>query len=387
MSDIVIGAAARTALNSLRNITDQMSVVQRRLATGRRINTALDGPAAYFTASALQARAATLSGLADGITNAKQTVQAANNGIAAIESLLATAKSLANQALQSADTLVEVTGDHSTALTTGTQIASTSGSASLFQAGDQITVSDGTTTATYTAADGDTVQDFLDAVNNTANLEVEASLDGNGQIVLTATDTVDVTVGATVGGSGTLNSVIGLTAATTSFEANTTRLSLASQFNDILTQIDQLAQDAGYNGTNLLAGGSLSVLFNEAGTSSLTITGGDFSSSDLGVTAVTGDFQTDAEIDAAISAVNTALNSVESQSTVLSSNALVIATRREFTNNTISILNNGADDLLATDINEDAAQLLALQTRQQLSLTVLSLTQSQGQGALRILGQ
>ena len=386
MNDIILGPAAKTSLNSLRDITTQMTRVQKHLATGRRINSPIDGPAAFFTASALQSRAATLTGLLDDITSAQKTVEAANNGIAAIESLLNSAKSLANQALQSADTLVEITGDYDGTLTAGTQIASTAGSATLFEAGDQVTVSDGTTTATYTAADGDTVQDFLDAVNNTANLKVEASV-SDGQIVLTATDTVDVTVGSTVGGTGTLNSVIGLSGGTTSFEINTTRQGLAQQFNDVLTQIDQIAQDAGYNGNNLLAGGSLSVLFNETGTSSLSITGGDFSASDLGVVSVSGNFQLNSEIENAVTSISAALNSIEAQAATFSSNAYIISTRQDFTRNMVTTLSNGADDLVAADINESAAQLLALQTRQQLALTTLSLTQNQGASVLRLFGQ
>jgi len=389
MSNIVIGAAARTSLNSLQDIAGQMTRVQKRLATGNRVNSPVDGPAAYFTASALRSRAATLTGLMDGIFAAQKTIEAANNGVAAIESLLNSAKSLANQALQSADTLVTVTGDNTAALTAGTQIASAAGSATEFKAGDQVTVGDGTTTATYTAVDGDTVQDFLDAINNTANLKVEASLNGSGQIVLTATDTVDVTVGATIDGAGgaTLNSVSGLTAGTTEFEINTTRQSLAQQFDAVLDQIDQVVQDAGYNGTNLLAGGSLSVLFNETGTSSLTVTGGDFAAEDLGVTGSVGQFQLDSAIGSAVDAVDAALSTIETQSALMSSNSAIINTRQDFTEGLAATLNTGADDLVATDINEDAALLLALQTRQQMVATMLSLTQGEAQSALRLFGQ
>ena len=387
MSDIVTGGATRTSIDALRDISSQMMRAQKRLATGKRINSPIDGPAAYFTASALRSRAATLNGLMDGIFTAKKTIEAADAGMASIESLLNSAKSLANQALESADTLVAVTGTNSTALTAGTQIASTAGSATLFQAGDQVTVGDGTTTATYTAVDGDTVQDFLDAVNNTANLKVDASLNGSGQIVLQATDTVDVTVGATLGGAGTLNGVAGLTAATTSFEINTTRQSLAQQFDAVLTQIDQAVTDAGYNGINLLTGGSLNVVFNETGTSSLAIAGGDFGASDLGVNGAIGQFQLDSAIDSAVAAVDAALATIETQSTLLSSNSAIVSTRQDFTKSLSATLTAGADDLVATDTNEDAALLLALQTRQQLVSTMLSLTRDEEQNVLRLFSQ
>src|SRR5262249_31703706 len=114
-----------------------------------------------------------------------------------------------------------------------------------FKAGDTFTVSDGTTTATYTAANNDTVQTLLNAINNTANLKVTASLSG-GAIVLAATQkSVSVTIGGTIAGAGgaTLSSITGFTAGTTSHGANTTRQSLATQFDNIRAQIDLAAQE------------------------------------------------------------------------------------------------------------------------------------------------
>jgi len=152
-------------------------------------------------------------------------------------------------------------------------------------------------------------------------------------------------------------------------------------------RIAALLRDAGYNGTNLLAGSSLSVLFNETGTSSLSITGGNFTSSDLGSTSISGNFQVDTEIRNAVSAIDTAINSVKTQATTFESNAAIIYNRQDFIKNMVTTLSNGADDLGAADINQSAAELLALQTRQQLALTTLSLTQSQGQSVLRLFGQ
>jgi flagellin len=385
MSDIMIGAAARASLISLQQITNDMTRVHKRLATGNRINSPIDGPASYFTASDLRARAAALNGLMDGIFSAERTIEAANNAIAAIETLLNSAKSVALEALQTPVTFVTITGSRS-GMTLSTQIASGSGSLTRFEAGDQVTVSDGTTTATYTAVNGDDVDDFLDAINNTANLQVEASLDSDGRIVLEATSNVDVTIAATMDGSGgaTLDSVLGLTEGTTEFEPNTTRQSLAQQFDTLLDQIDQMAQDAGYNGVNLLAGGDLSVIFNETGTSKLTMAGGDFAAADLGVNPSSDEFQLDSAIDSAVAAVEAALTTIETQSTVFEANAAVISARQDFTENLSATLTSGADDLVLSDPNEDVAMLLALQTRQQLAATVLSLVNSEEQNALRL---
>ena len=122
----------------------------------------------------------------------------------ASQSLIKNTRSLAYQALNSASTLAEVTGNV-TGLTGATAIS--------MDNGDTITVSDGTTTATYTHAGGQDVQDFLDAVNNTANLNVEASLTSDGRIQLEATGVNNVTIG----GSASVGelSAIGLAAGTT----------------------------------------------------------------------------------------------------------------------------------------------------------------------------
>src|SRR5262245_4170068 len=121
----VLSAATRQNLAALQMIADQLDATQARLASGKRVNGAFDNPSAFFTSSALSARAASLNQIADDIGTVKQTVAAANNGIQAVKTLLTTAQSLANSALQSANTLVKVTGTNSTPLTTGSVIATT----------------------------------------------------------------------------------------------------------------------------------------------------------------------------------------------------------------------------------------------------------------------
>jgi flagellin len=386
MSDVILSSAARASVIALQNIASLMQVSQKRIATGRRVNVPSDDPAAFFTASALSSRAVALNSVLDNITTAQSTVDAANQGITTIRSLIASAQSVANQALQSASTLVTITGTNGTALTTGTTIATTAGSSTTFKAGDVVTVSDGTTTATYTAANNDTVQTFLDAVNNTANLKVTASLNSSGQIQLTASDTVNVTLGATLGGSGTLSGVLSLNTGTTNFVANSTRQALATQFNSLLTQIDQAAQDADFNGTNLLTGGTLSVNFNETGSSKLTISGTTLTCSGLGIAASTSQFQTDASINTALTNLSNALTTLQSQSSVLGSQTAIVQARSDFTKAMVNTLNEGADTLVAADTNAESATLLALQTRQQIAVTSLSLSQGADSTVLRLFG-
>lgn len=388
MVDVTLSSGARSALFSLTSIQSQIGVLQMRLASGKKVNSPLDNPNAFFTAANLNGRASLLDGLTTGLLNAHSTIDAANNGITAIRSLLAAAKEIANQALATTPDYVTVTGTNSVALTTSSTIASAGGSSTSFKAGDTVTVSDGTTTATYTASAGDTVQTFLDAINNTTGLDVTASLDASGQIKLAADTNVDVTVGGSVSGAGggTLTDIIGLTAATTSYTPDSTRQSLAAQYDALVTQIDLAAQDAGFNGINLLTGSSLSVTLNETGTSSVTINGTDLTSSGLGVAASTNGFQANTNIDTALANINNASTTLEATATTFGSMGSVMQARMDFNSAMINTLNDGASALTANDPNEDSAKLLALQTRQQIATTTLSLTQDANNTALQLFG-
>ena len=100
MSGIVLSASVRQNLLSLQSTADLLSTTQNRLATGRKVNTALDNPTNYFTAQGLDSRANDISNLLDGIGNGVQVLQAANTGITSLQKLVDTAKSIANQVLQ-----------------------------------------------------------------------------------------------------------------------------------------------------------------------------------------------------------------------------------------------------------------------------------------------
>src|ERR687897_877579 len=102
MSAIVLSASVRQNLLSLQSTADLLSTTQNRLATGKKVNTALDNPTNFFTAASLDNRANDINNLLDGIGNGVQVLQAANTGITSLQKLVDTAKSIANQALQSA---------------------------------------------------------------------------------------------------------------------------------------------------------------------------------------------------------------------------------------------------------------------------------------------
>ena len=373
-NDIVLSAGVRQNLLSLQQTADLMSRTQQRLSTGKKVNSALDNPINFFTAGALNSRASDLSALLDSVSNATKTLEAADNGITSIKALVQTAQATSLQALQSAST---------TAKYTGTVANLTATSSFSFTATKTITVNDGTTTATLTLAATNTVQDFIDAVNNTAGLKVKAELSGDGRIQLEATSTNTIVLGGTAsaGEKAQLGLVDGTTAAGT---LNSSRTALATQLNTLLTQIDKLAQDASFNGVNLIYGGSLKVNFNEQSTSSLTIAGAKLDSAGLGLTAPTSNLQTDYEINTALNQLKNALSTLASQASTFGSNLAVVQTRQDFMKAMINTLMTGADKLVLADTNEEGANMLALQTRQQLSTTSLSLAAQASQNVLRL---
>ena len=497
-SEITLSSAVRSNLLSLQNTANLLASTQEKLATGKKVNSALDDPTAFFTASSLNSRASDLSRLQDFVGNAVQTLKAADEGISAITNLVETAEATARQALQTA------TGTLNTATVTGSDptitevIAQVTGSGlvdhtDLVGGGNGIaedetfTVTVGAdvisvTIGTSGGSEVNTLDDLVTAINNHANNNsyVTASNVGN-QLRLTADSAdVDFTTGGTVdgasdfgiteqaynssnlidlgvassgetltvkigenttktitfgtsagrvstlaefdteldstvgidagsssvnttngtvtiaastggdaieiGGTATLSN-LGLTAGTTiptTVTASADRTSFAAQFDDLRTQIDQLVQDAGFNGVNLLNGDSLTVTFNEDGTSTLGIAGVTYNSTGLGISASVNNFQHDNNVNAALTELSTATASLRSQASKFGSNLSVVEIRQDFTKSLINVLETGAANLTLADTNEEGANLLALQTRQQLSSTALSLASQADQNVLRL---
>src|SRR3990167_10125317 len=109
-SSITLTAGVRQNLLSLQTTADLMAQTQNRLATGKKVNTALDNPISFFTSQSLNDRAGDLSSLLDSISNATQTLQAANNGLTSLTKLVQSAQAIAQQAQQSASTSAKVIG-------------------------------------------------------------------------------------------------------------------------------------------------------------------------------------------------------------------------------------------------------------------------------------
>lgn len=376
MSDIVLSSAVRSNLLSLQTTAKLMGQTQERLATGLKVNSALDDPTAFFTAAGLNNRASDLNRLLDSVGLAVETLKAADQGISAITKLVESAQATARQALQSPNPAA-----------TPAEVASTgvdySGDPDLSALDGETLSINGNVVYTFTNAANGQLANIVAAIDGVAG--VSATVDASNNLVITADDdSTSIEIAFSDAGVGT---ALGLAAGTTDPTLGSTqaRTDLQQQFNDLLVQIDQLANDAHFNGNNLLRGDDLKVIFNEDGSSSLTIKGVTFTSDGLGISALSGDeFQDDAAIQATLDELDAALTTLRTQASTFGSDLSVVETRQDFTKNLINVLESGAGGLTLADTNEEGANMLALQTRQQLSTVALSLASQADQSVLRL---
>jgi hypothetical protein len=190
--------------------------------------------------------------------------------------------------------------------------------------------------------------------------------------------------------SGSALAALGMPAVNQYGQVNSTtpdasRAALQEQYNILLQQMDALAGDSSYHGINLLKGDNLVTTFNATGSSTLTIAGTALDSTGLGLAQLTGaDFQSNFAIDDIAGKLDAALATLRSQAQVFGAGLTTLQTRHDFTTAMVQTLQAGADGLVLADTNQDSASLLALQTRQALSITALSLSSQGAQAVLRL---
>ncbi len=499
MSDIVLTSAVRDNLLSLKNTADLQSMTQTRLATGLKVNSALDNPNSFFTAAGLNDRAKDLNGLLDNMGQAVQTIRAADDGITSITKLVDSAKAIANQALQTSsefqrrqyavqynellqqiedmardadykgknllagagnelevifnedstsnltidpvdftDTTLDTglnlddlnTGGSATSAfalagasaqlsLTGLQASSNLVDLGTWANGDVVTVTDGTTTNTFTVGSTiTTVQDYVDAIDGLGG--VHASFDETTDQItfvsgLTTTATLSISKNAAGGGTATAGgSTAGTTLATTTSPLSATSTLVTSggfQAGDTITITD----GNGYEPASLEIDGETTVddlvtfinnvkgldaSFSAGSISligevsfSISSSNSDFnieefatSSGTVGLSATASEFKTDTDIERILQAINSALDELRSSASSLGTALSTVQIRTDFTEELINTLEIGAGQLTIADMNEEGANMLALQTRQQLSSTALSLANQAEQSVLSLFG-
>jgi len=418
MSDIVLTAAVRQNLLSLKGTADLLSTTQTRLATGKKVNSALDNPTNFFTAAGLDARAGDIGNLLDSIGNGVQVLQAADTGITSLQKLVDTAKSIANQALQqpsgySTKSNIPFTGTGAPVAPAGPATAADLTISKLNTGVYTFTNSQGLAAtitvgaaalpfnSTTKAATVKTLDQFNQAlavagVNLSASITGPDSLtftstnDGAGQVITgsaavaapTTLDAINISANAAGGGAG--GAVV---AAVPDAVSQTARATLVTQYNQIIQQLTTTAQDASFNGINLLDGNSLKLIFNETGKSTLTIAGVNFDPNGLGLAPLVPgtDFTDNVLTGKVLTALNTASITLRSQASAFGANLSIVQIRQDFSKKLINVLQTGSANLTLADSNEEAANSQALSTRQSIAVSALALANQSQQGVLQLL--
>lgn len=404
MADISLTASMRTNLLSLQNTQSLMDTTQERLSTGLKVNSAIDNASSYYTAQSLNNRASDLSALLDSMGQGIQTIQAANEGIEAITEFVEQAKAIANSARDAASK-TDVKGLQ----TKFSQDPDT----------DPKTATATSLEFTVTRTDGTNLDqkltDAIQAVNNAMDTDLQAkSLDDYVAQVKKAIEAggtefakiVDIKVDDKTGkitftakagynikatGAGDLAGLgkdpdagTPTNDVTSTVAVNTDRQKYALQFNEILTQIDNLAKDAGYKGINLLQMNTLTVIFNEDRSSQIEVKGTDASSVGLMLDEAVNNWQTNEDIETSIRQTEEAISSLRIMASDYGNYYSIVQNRQSFTKSLVNVLTEGADNLTLADMNEESANMLALQTRQQLAINSLSLASQAAQGVLQL---
>lgn len=376
MADISLTASMRSNLLSLQQTQDLMDMTQERLSTGKKVNSAIDNPSSYYTAQSLTNRASDLNALLDSMGQGIQTIQAANEGIEAITEFVQQVKAIANTARDNA-TIKGTTSSGTYAAADDAQnitvkIDGVADQDIKVTLADTDTLEQAATKIATALNDGtDGVKDAEDTVIGGFTATVE-----NGQIKISNSKGIVANVSGTISGI-TFNGEIG----------NSTRTTSMKQYNEILDQIDQLAKDSGYKGVNLLQGNDLKVVFNEDRSSYLTINGTFADTSDKGLKISRAEDWTNPDneaIDASISELENAITSLRNMASEFGNNYSIVENRENFTESLINVLEEGSDKLTLADMNEESANMLALQTRQQLAINSLSLASQAAQSVLSL---
>ncbi len=406
MADISLTASMRANLLSLQNTQSLMDTTQERLSTGLKVNSAIDNASSYYTAQSLNNRASDLSALLDSMGQGIQTIQAANEGIEAITEFVEQAKAIANSARDVASK-TDIKGLQAKFSDVG--VPTTPKTATGTSLEFEVTRTDGT-------ALDKSLKDAVDKVNaelEAADLQAK-SLDGYVAQVKKAIEAggtefakiVDIKVDDKTGkitftakagynikatGAGDLAGLGKDPAAgtptndvTSTVAVNTDCQKYALQFNEILTQIDNLAKDAGYKGINLLQMNTLTVIFNEDRSSQIEVKGTDASSVGLMLDEAVNNWQTNEDIETSIRQTEEAISSLRIMASDYGNYYSIVQNRQSFTKSLVNVLTEGADNLTLADMNEESANMLALQTRQQLAINSLSLASQAAQGVLQL---
>ena len=261
-------------------------------------------------------------------------------------------------------------------------------------------VTGGSAGTAFSVTSTSTIQDMVDAINASDSSLTATYNTTTGKIAITAADGTSVTV--TSGGTTGLFAAAGFTSDGTTALVSGTAVtlgakgtaaevaSLNSDFQSILENIDSLIKDASFKGINLLSGSNSSIVkFNADGSSALTIEG-----LDIGITGNVNfnftrdasgyDFTAAGDIGQALTDTAAAVTQLRSIASTFGTDMGVIQAREDFTSELVNVLESGAGKLINANLEEESANMLALQTRQALGIQALSISNQSNQSILSL---
>lgn len=375
MAEVVLSGAIRSNLLSIQNTARLLDDTQLRLSTGLKVNSAVDDPTAFFQARSLNTRAGDLNRLVDSLQQSINTIQTADEGITSLQKLVESAKALANRALETP--IVASSSEGPRQVVTDPDVTATA-FASGIASGDVLTVQVGGGSVRSVTVGSKTIGELVSAIN--AITGVSAEITNERSLKIEGDSGRALVIGSS---AGSVANDLGLAG---SFTNGTNRDKFETDYNELRLQIDQLAGDANYQGVNLLRGDDLTINFNESQTSQITIRGVDFTvDGDLRLPEITArSWENEVNLRNTVRDLDAASRTLRTQASTFGANLGVVEIRQGFTDQLINTLEGGAADLTLADTNEEGANLLALQTRQQLGSVALSIASQSEQSVLQL---
>ena len=378
MVDVTLSSAVRSSLLSLQNTTDLIDRTQGRLSTGLKVASAIDDPVSFFQAKSLNDRASDFTEKKDGIDQGLSSVTSAVDGIEGIENIVRQLKGVANS-MKSA---------------TGTQFT------------DLVSQFNSLRTQIGLLADDSQYQGSNLINNTTETLTISFSSESASQITINAVNVREsgLGIGDAAAATGTsFNYSAGSSVTLSSAGATTITLTYQGSAQTLATDASAIALKYGTATVSVTVSTATtqSTALTNGQTLTLSVYGsgteGEAAAAGLYLAATTGSLTTveaedtnfiqegnTTQINSVITSLDSALSTLRSQAQTLGSNVALLQTRLDFTENYVNTLEIGSSKLTLADINEEGANLLALQTRQQLGISALSFAGQAEQGILSL---
>jgi flagellin-like hook-associated protein FlgL len=392
MADIFLSANVRTNLMSMQRVSRDMGTVEERLATGLKVNSALDDPANYFTSQSLQMRGGDLETIVEAMGQAVQTLKAADSAITTITTMIETVRAKGNQAIQTENGFVraEYTAQYNELLEQISKVAEDAGynGKNLLEgAGNNLSVYFNEDYTNRIRVDAVDYTDVATSFGLGPLTELTPGAYTSGAVPATtpagtSAALISTSAGFTV---GEFVRVSGAPSGTTEFIEILDDMTIADFVNEVNSAMPNVRLSYNEGATTFVAETAETITFAQFQADQTTTSG--FWGTPATVTpANTPEWMNDAEIRASLNDVRNALNTIRAQAGRFGTNLTTIESRMDFAEQMVNHLEEGSGKLVLADINEESANLLTLQTRQQLSQTALSLTTQSEQSVLRLFG-